>query len=175
MGRERNEELINTLEVKEVARKKAIKATALIIIFSICLLIIVGCLTGGYKIYQIIPLLIGIIIIIIIGFVLFEKSFQESEKYILQEKFAEGCLSTLDLTRVIPIDEEEHREFILGLVNIAIFYAILDKESDCVRIYVKFNNEDKKRYLESLEKGELLEYYSIQEENEQEEKEASVE
>ena len=66
---------------------------------------------------------------------------------------------------------EEYKNYITALLETVKFYArISETKKDSVEIFVKYDNEEKLRYYKSIDKVSFLDEYSIQEEEEQEEK-----
>lgn len=162
MGKGRNEELINSFEVKRKARKKAIKDTLIVLFIAICLFAIVGFLGEGYKVYQIIGISIPILALCILNFLLLDKVYKDQEVYRLEEIIVEKCLTSEEYTQVIPIKADDYEDFILGLQDHTSFFAIMHDEN-FVDVFAKIDGEDDLRYCKSISKGYFLDYYKIQE------------
>lgn len=167
----RNENLLNALNIEGIAKKKAMKLTLLIFVAEVILMVLIGVFDEEANIYQWILISFLTILILIFTYFFLAKIYKDEEVEKVNSLFVEGCLSTEHFTEVIPINQTEHKSFVLGLQNRAKFYAIISKnDSKYVNVYVKFLDEEEGRFLETIHKGYFLEYYSIQE-DEQEEKE----
>lgn len=153
--------------VKKKAIKKATKVTILLAIGTIVFGIIIAIITKMTNIMLLIIPFIGISLLLVSNFLLLTKVYEDDEVRQLYIALVNESMSFDEFTEVIPI--RSRKEFILGLVDIAKFSAILSKEDEMVKVYVKFNNEEQSRFLEKIEKENFLYYYSFTEENEEKE------
>lgn len=195
--KERNEdnELLNSFSgIKRKARMK-VGAVVIFLTIIVVLLLIESWKSGTSYEMLLIEGLVDLLLLII-AFIGFKKIFQEEEKRKLYIAFVERCLSIQKYTEVKPIDinafkkemltlvytyiailplqkeeAEEYKNYIIDLLETVKFYArISETEKDSVEIFAKYDNEEKLRYYETIDKVSFLDKYSIQEENEQEEK-----
>lgn len=88
-----------------------------------------------------------------------EYNTEEKDKILVQNN-----LSTERYVEVIPIQSDEYENFILGLTDIAKFYAVINDEEENVEIMVKFNNEEKYRLLEKIATEYFSYYYKLKQE-----------
>lgn len=171
MGKGRNKILVNSLDVEKKAKKKAIRDIVLMVLFVAILLVVLNFFNKIRGSVLIIGIFIPIIVLLYIYYFLIIKVYKEQEIEKLNYSLVEGCLSTKSLTEVIPIKVCHYKEFILGLMDIAKFYAkISQEEDDYVEVW-GILNQGNSLFFEKVYKGCFLEYYLIVEENKQNENE----
>lgn len=172
MKKGRNENLISYLQVNQKAKKKAIKWTIGVVIFSI-LMIIIPLVIEPSKYDVLLILFIPFVGIYVGAYLMFFRIFQDEMVEKINISLVEKCLSNEQETEVIPIEASDYKKFILGLVNIAKFYARLNKENGYVEVCVKILDEPGTRFFENIRKGCFFKYYSIVDDDVQEDKKDS--
>lgn len=169
MGEGRNEILVNSLDIEKRAKKKAIKPILLIVLFIIIFFVILNFIDERVDIGLIIGISIPIIALLYICYFFLVKEYKEQEIEKISSSLVEACLSANGVTEVIPIKAYHHKEFILGLVDIAKFYAeISEDDAEYVDVWVEILNEGGTRFLEHVYKGCFFDCYSIVEKDKQE-------
>lgn len=164
----RNEFLVNEL-VRKKAIRKAAKVTIMMAVVVIISIVAILIFIPNTNIYQIILPSILITLLLVFCYLALTKVYQHYEARQLNIEIVNECITSDEFIEVIPIHADEHKEFILELLDIAKFLAIISKEDEIIEVYVKFNNEENLRFLEEIEKEDFLHYYSFVEENEEKE------
>lgn len=193
--RNRNKnELNNFLKIKKKAKVKAGVMTTFFAVISGVLLILLG--ITGMPYYAMVIICGAYLFLCIMCFIRYKQMYEREEQVKLNIAFVEKCLSLQEYTEVKPIDidafkkemlsladayteilplkneeAEEYKNYITSLLETVKFYAhISETEKDSVKIFVKYDNEEKLRYYKPIDKVSFLDEYCIQEEDEQEEK-----
>lgn len=167
----KEDDLRNVFEVNKKARKKAIKWTIIMVLITNVILIIPLIIVPGKKDIILLLLYIPFIGLYVAAYLMFYRIFQDEIIGEINISLATKCLSEEKLTEVIPMDASDYKNFILGLVNIAKFYARISKEeSEYVEVYVKILDESGARFFENIRKEYFFKYYTVIEDNEQEDK-----
>lgn len=164
----RNESLVNEL-VRKKAIRKAVKVTIMMALVVIISLVAILIFMPNTSIYQMIFPSIIISLLLVFCYLALAKVYQDYEVRQLNIELVNECITSDEFIEVIPIHADEHKEFILGLIDNAKFLSIISKEDEMIEVYVKLSNEENLRFLEKIEKGDFLHYYSFVEENEEKE------
>lgn len=164
----RNESLVNEL-VRKKAIRKAVKVTIMMALVVIISLVAILIFMPNTTIYQMIFPSIIISLLLVFCYLALAKVYQDYEVRQLNIELVNECITSDEFIEVIPIHADEHKEFILGLIDNAKFLSIISKEDEMIEVYVKLSNEENLRFLEKIEKGDFLHYYSFVEENEEKE------
>lgn len=193
--RNKNNELLNNFS--GIKRKAMLQVLLSVVFLAIIMLISLICLwKNGISSGKLLFVEVFYLIILIITFFALKKICKDEEKMKLNIALVEKCLSLQKYTEVKPNvieafkkemlsladayteilplkneEAEEYKNYITALLENVKFYArISETEKDSVEIFVKYDNEEKLRYYEKIHKASFLDKYSIQEEDEQEEK-----
>lgn len=163
----RNKVLKTDLQIKKTVWIKSIILTIIIDIMAIAFLLLLGIKTEEmWKYFIFLIFLIDIICLISLYILILQEEEGKRSKI-----FAKKYLSVEKFVEVIPINAYRYSKFILGLTDIAKFYATINEKGDKVEIRIKFNNESESRYLEQIYSCYFIEYYRITNDNEQGKKE----
>lgn len=166
----KEDDLRNVFEVNQKAKKKAIKWTIGLVLITNVILILPLIVVPSKKDIILLLLYIPFVGIYVAVYWMFYRIFQDEMVGKINISLATKCLSTEKLTEVIPVDASDYKNFILGLVNIAKFYARINKEkSEYVEVYVKILDESGARFFENIRKEYFFKYYEVIEDNQQEE------
>lgn len=157
----RTQDLIDYLEVNKKAKEKAMKWTIGLVLISIVILIIPLVIQPSRFHVLLLILLIPFAVVYVASYWMFYRIHQDEMIEEISISLVDNCLSEVEQTEVIPIEASDYKKFILGLVNIAKFYARLNKENGYVEVYVKILDEPSARFFENIRKGCFLKYYSI--------------
>lgn len=167
----RNKLLKTDLEIKKITKRKIIIYILIFNVISIILLSIFSYWITEGKIQEINSIVPISIMALIFGNTLYIPLTVSTCKPREQAKnsiiFVNLYLSTKEFLEVIPIHTDRYEKFILGLTDIAEFYAIrIGKHK--IEIWIKFNNESEKRYFQTIYDEYFTDYYCLKEENKQE-------
>lgn len=158
-----NEVLKTDLEIKEEAKRKA-KITKIVLIAIVIIINAILLLTeqelGVLEWYSIIWAIALIAFIIVLSKEIFPSKFEQNEYEKRSIVYVNQKLSAEEFLEVIP-NPSRCEEFVLGLKDIAKFYAIIGEEDNLIEIYVKFNFEEKSRKFENIRKEYFYSYYEL--------------
>lgn len=159
------------LEIKKEAKRKSKIAGIVISVFFIIFAIIMVLTSETFKkamipvvITTLTMLLLVVILIIFIISNILPFAFEQSEYAKRSIAYTNAYLSA-DRTVEVKLNPYKNTNFMMGLQDIAKFYAIIREEDDLVEIYIKFNFEEEERKYEDVRKEFFYDYYSILEEN----------
>lgn len=162
------------MKERKESKKKVIAIEILVDLFFLGMLIL--CLTvptqndKSYgdieKVTIIIFVILYLVVIILIDIILIKPlliAYNDKEECKKSERIVEDNLSTGRYVEVIPIKSIAYEDFILGLTDIAEFYAIINDKEE-VEIKVKFEGEEKYRPLETIYQGYFSQYFKLKQE-----------
>lgn len=155
-------DVMERLEIKQLAKKKAGKATIVLdIIFIIAMSIIFQDYFVEESATRIIVLVITIIIMTTLLSIIFMLGFQNKIQLIeikkRREEYVHAYLSKEDDVEVIPIDGKSYKEFLQSKGN---FYARI-VSNDEVGIWFQEHNETEKSLLEKVHKSNFKSYWLV--------------
>ena len=149
------------LEIKRLAKKKAIKWTIIIGIITFIVLAVTMVMLYGRKMSLIewIILIINVIAIISVLFMtLGQKAIQLEEISKRSKEYVETYLSKEDDVEVIPIDGKSYKEFMQRKGK---FYARIISDNE-VGIWFQYNDEKEKEFLEKVYKSDFENYWLVE-------------
>ena len=150
------------LEIKRLAKKKAIKWTIIMDIITFIVLVAVMTCGRDLSVVELIfsMLLIVIIITIMTIFLMTvgQKAIQLEEICKRSKEYVETYLSKEDDVEVIPIDGKSYKEFLLLKGK---FYARIISDDE-VGIWFQYNDETKKEFLEKVDKGDFENHWLVE-------------
>ena len=151
--------------MEERNKKVKIKVIRTVVIYD---LVVLGMsllmLQPGNNIINILCIILILIVMIICNFIgakFLTYIFSEEEYRKDSEEIVNNNLSTEKYIQVMPIKADDFEDFILKLVDVAEFYAIISEDKNKVIISLKFNNEEKMRFLQKIDKEYFNFYYMI--------------
>ena len=151
--------------MEERNKKVKIKVIRKVVIYDLVVLgIYLLMLQPGNNIINILCIILILIVMIICNFIgakLLTYIFSEEEYRKDSEEIVNNNLSTEKYIQVMPIKADDFEDFILKLVDVAEFYAIISEDKNKVIISLKFNNEEKMRFLQKIDKEYFNFYYMI--------------
>ena len=156
-------EMMERLEIKELAKEKARKIVMIVdIIFIITMNIIFQDYFKEESVARVISLVIAIIIMTMLFSVFLmvglQRRIQIREINKRSEEYVETYLSKEDDVEVIPIDAKSYREFVFGLHHKGKFYASIASDDE-VEIWFQYHNETEKRFFEKIDKANFKSYW----------------
>lgn len=161
----RNEVLKTDLEIKEEAKRKS-KILAIVLIAVIIIMNAITLFTekelGVLGNYSIIWGIVLIVLIIVYSKLVFPYRIEQNGYAKRSIIYANSKLSAEEFLEVKP-NPSKYEDFIVGLQEIAKFYAIIREEDDLIEIHVKFDFEEKSRKFENISKEYFYSCYELKE------------
>ncbi len=161
---------VTNLSREDFIRKKSIKAfffsvLGILSVGLVCILLTYyfeGNSKKDYLSLTIIVLVFAVVVSFILKKFIFYMEFNAEFNRLSSVKLVYMYLSSNAYTEVIPIPTttHEHSYFFIDISNIANFYAIISDEST-VAVYLKFNTEEKYRFIERIHIEDFSSYYKI--------------
>ena len=157
-----------TLSKETYIKKKTRKILFLLdllILAIVSLVILISCVFADDTLIHYFPMIIFVFIFTIVSnfvlkkpfYIIFNDDFDRISSVNMVNEF----LSSETYTEVIPLHRVyEHSYFLVSLIGMAKFYAIIKNKSG-ISIYVKFNIDEKPRFLEYIPKEKFYIRYKI--------------
>ena len=155
-------EIMERLEIKKIAKKKATKWTIIMDIISFIVLVaVMTCKRNLSTVELIFSMLLIVIIITIMTIFLMtlgQRVIQLEEICKRSKEYVETYLSKEDDVEVIPIDGKSYKEFMQRKGK---FYACIISDDE-VGIWFQYNDEKEKELLEKIDKGDFENHWLVE-------------
>lgn len=161
----RNEVLKTDQQIEQEAKRKSEIVGIVISIICMILMVILSIPKlnkAGILALSMIFILLNIGILLLSKTLLF-YAFKQSEYAKRSRAYVNAKICTCRMVEVLP-NPNIHDEFIIHLKDIAKFYATMDKETDLIEIYIKFQFEENNRKYQNVSKEYFYDYYQVKEE-----------